>query len=739
MRIFLSHSSSESEEEKAGNLEEILSQKGHTVFLSRKSALPALEYRELIKDEITSAELFVFFISPPSVQKGRYTLTELRLAKEKWRDPSGYVLPVMSEETEMESLPKYLRQGVTILRPEGNFETDVSDHIELLRYREKPVIEWRMDKLVSVFIVDIVNFSQYSNDNTAMEIISYLIKKSRNVFEHREQCIEPEGSGRTCIAKNLTTNSAGENVCVLKNSNENKGEKLNRYFRLAGDGIEIFQEIPSHKRDAPDASIEAGDALRQFLKEILCFFNQINDFCSKQRPKLKLRSALSLSDSGYTKLFEFENRKGVLSSAYIAAIHLEEAAHAGRTDLEGHSLVIGENAANLIRYNAEETGEPINDPLIKNDRFDGPVSIPAKRREKPYEGWYYLYGTDSNPLLTSQKKELLLRNSDSGKSGEKKFLRYVFLSMAVILCVMGTLFYKSHMAFKESEFREALKPRYAFSGDYKPVENVNWYEASSFCKIYQEFFDIKGVEIRLPTEAEWEWAAKSGGPQTKFVSAPNSDGHTDECKNTIADDGKNRINGVGLWDMQGNVAEWVEDEYNKNYDKCKGKKGSNKNGSKLIDPKCTPGHDGDENKVSRGGSWHDVQSALRVEDRDGPHPLFRSGTQGFRMAFELPDKQDHKNCSDFIKFPGEFKNAFKDPGNKFQAFDAFLKFKKVRKGTFEMGSAPGNGDIDEQRHLVEISKDFCMSEYEVIQKLYNYVYDHADKETICKYRPDDCS
>ena len=68
---------------------------GYDVFFDRADLAPGHEYDQAIARAIAASDVFVFFITPASIAPGRYTLTELRLAEQKWPHASGHVLPVM--------------------------------------------------------------------------------------------------------------------------------------------------------------------------------------------------------------------------------------------------------------------------------------------------------------------------------------------------------------------------------------------------------------------------------------------------------------------------------------------------------------------------------------------------------------------------------------------------------------------------------------------------------------------
>ncbi|HZF08365.1 MAG TPA: TIR domain-containing protein [Thermoanaerobaculia bacterium] len=123
MKVFLSHASEQAEV--ARSIEVALQSEGHSVFLDRLDLPPGESFNDRIRRAIAASDLFVFLISPEAVAGGRYTLTELEFVEEKWRHPSGYVLPVMVRATELGSLPAYLK-AVTVLEPQGNVAADVA-------------------------------------------------------------------------------------------------------------------------------------------------------------------------------------------------------------------------------------------------------------------------------------------------------------------------------------------------------------------------------------------------------------------------------------------------------------------------------------------------------------------------------------------------------------------------------------------------------------------------------------
>jgi hypothetical protein len=135
MRIFLCYESNE--RSRAEEIALALEAQGHDVFLDATDLAPGDDYNSIIRERIARADLFIFLITPRSVAPGAYTLTELKMAREKWPHPKGGVLPVMLAPTDMPAVPAYLR-GVTILEPEGSVAAEVAARVAAHRPRIAP-------------------------------------------------------------------------------------------------------------------------------------------------------------------------------------------------------------------------------------------------------------------------------------------------------------------------------------------------------------------------------------------------------------------------------------------------------------------------------------------------------------------------------------------------------------------------------------------------------------------------
>ena len=161
-----------------------------------------------------------------------------------------------------------------------------------------------------------------------------------------------------------------------------------------------------------------------------------------------------------------------------------------------------------------------------------------------------------------------------------------------------------------------------FKGVSRPVENVSWNDVQDFIKKV----NVKtGIKYRLPTEAEWEYAAKGGNMSKGYeCSGSNSD---DEVAWTFSNSndethpvGKKRANELGIHDMSGNVWEWCQDLF-----------GSYQNQSQTNPTGASNG----ENRVIRGGSYYknDI-SGCTSSFRDSGTPDYKIGFIGFRLVRE---------------------------------------------------------------------------------------------------------
>jgi len=159
-----------------------------------------------------------------------------------------------------------------------------------------------------------------------------------------------------------------------------------------------------------------------------------------------------------------------------------------------------------------------------------------------------------------------------------------------------------------------------------PVERVSWNDVQGFIKKLNE---KTGMNYRLPTEAEWEYAARGGGRKEQWAGTNNEEkigeytwyGHNAEgSTHPVA--GK-LPNGIGIYDLMGNVWEWCSDWYGSHYYET----------HPSNDPQ---GHSEGQNRVLRGGGWRSKDQGLRTTDRNDFDPASKKFSDiGFRLARSL--------------------------------------------------------------------------------------------------------
>jgi formylglycine-generating enzyme required for sulfatase activity len=193
-----------------------------------------------------------------------------------------------------------------------------------------------------------------------------------------------------------------------------------------------------------------------------------------------------------------------------------------------------------------------------------------------------------------------------------------------------------------------------FKGDRHPVERINWYQATEFCNKLNQLLALdmpySGKEdttqcnfcctaFRLPTEAEWEFAARGGKKAKKQYKYAGSDNIDDVAWCSENNDyetkpvGLKFPNALGLYDMSGNVWEWCWDRYGEDYyEKC------NKNGL-IPNPE---GPQSGSHRVLRGGSWGNGADYSRVASRYDGTPVSHWGYDGFRLLFALQFTSEQK-------------------------------------------------------------------------------------------------
>jgi formylglycine-generating enzyme required for sulfatase activity len=283
-----------------------------------------------------------------------------------------------------------------------------------------------------------------------------------------------------------------------------------------------------------------------------------------------------------------------------------------------------------------------------------------------------------------------------------------------------------------------------FKGMDRPVEQVSWEEAVEFCrkltaKQRQEGILPEGWEWRLPTEAEWEHAARAGTTGARHGELDKIAWHRgDSGGETHAVKGK-QANAWGLHDMMGNVSEWCGDWYGEyptgSVTDPAGPAGpieiSDEEVEKILKGGAVSGSISApiSARVFRGGSWDSNAGFVRTANRGWLDPGERSDVLGFRPVLgsgslktarqaRVNGQAHDETAISEAKAKGEAAKARLTSGARFEAGESLLLEIPVRwipAGRFLMGSPSSDLERDEVQHEVVLSRGFFMAETECTQ------------------------
>lgn len=171
-------------------------------------------------------------------------------------------------------------------------------------------------------------------------------------------------------------------------------------------------------------------------------------------------------------------------------------------------------------------------------------------------------------------------------------------------------------AFRKATLRDKLE----YSHETAPVASVNWFDAVAYCHWLSKLWNMP---VRLPTEAEWEFAARGGVEQQAHPWGPEPRHYSPErWQHGPEPVGQGSANGYGLLDFCENVHEWCADWYDPGY--------------YSVSPEDNPrGPENGTRKASRGGAWRHQIKCSRCAARSSIPPEFRYADYGFRVAADV--------------------------------------------------------------------------------------------------------
>lgn len=217
-------------------------------------------------------------------------------------------------------------------------------------------------------------------------------------------------------------------------------------------------------------------------------------------------------------------------------------------------------------------------------------------------------------------------------------------------------------------------------GDRRPVENLNWHESQSYCQ---------AIGLRLPTEEEWEYAARAGSKKPPSGPVGDIAWYYDNAQGSTAEVGLKRPNAWGLYDMLGNAEEWTSSNYDT------------------------------RTKVVRGGS-----ASTRYPDdvtlwaRHGLTTDAKGSELGFRCVegaqSEMPPKTPYRAERPSNRIPEGTRSMVNSADG--------LTYIWINPGTFQMGCSGGDSDCEsEPVRQVSIERGFWISQTEFTQGAYTQV------------------
>jgi formylglycine-generating enzyme required for sulfatase activity len=335
-------------------------------------------------------------------------------------------------------------------------------------------------------------------------------------------------------------------------------------------------------------------------------------------------------------------------------------------------------------------------------------------------------------------------------------------------------FYVGRYETTQGQWKEIMgnNPSSFRYGDNYPVEKIGWDDVREFLKKMNKKITPLNPPLfkgggkggyRLPSEAEWEYAAREGGRKVRFGNGKDNIGAdtanfdaSPEYKRPYSIPGQARgkttpvgsfnPNGLGLYDMSGNVLEWVEDRYAENYYKD----------SPKHDP---PGPVDGGYRALRGGSWDDDSLNIRATARRGVDRRKGADIAGFRVALSIPKEKTANTVRQTAETnpvavvpPKEVTTEFpKSSASAIPVADqpevkvvqdndsslskvsgqgavstpaADMEFVYVRPGCFDMGDSFADGELDEKPVHEVCIRDFNMGKYEVTQGQWKEIMGH---------------
>ena len=273
----------------------------------------------------------------------------------------------------------------------------------------------------------------------------------------------------------------------------------------------------------------------------------------------------------------------------------------GRTPMM-HDLLVGNHTIELRKQGFKDYKQSVR---VEENNVVDIVATMAEHKDETYVET----AKGINLKMVYVEGGTFAMGSNSGESDEKPVHNVTLDS-----------YYIGETEITQAQWRAVMGSNPSgYTGDNRPVENVSWHDAQEFCKKLSE---LTGKRYVLPTEAQWEYAARGGNQRKRYTYSGSN--NIDEVAKYDSSGGHSNVkskkpNELGIYDMSGNVWEWCSDWYSS----------SSYSSSSQINPQ---GPNSGSYRVLRGGSWRHDASYCRVAYRFSINPSYANYNCGFRVV-----------------------------------------------------------------------------------------------------------
>lgn len=286
----------------------------------------------------------------------------------------------------------------------------------------------------------------------------------------------------------------------------------------------------------------------------------------------------------------------------------------------------GNDQATISNFKVEGYWKPIVNPIHDSDELIITANGITFKMIKVEAGTFMMGATSEQQSPNSDEKPV-----HEVTISKDYYIGETEVTQALWSAVMG---YKPTSSGSQWNNQEGL-------GDYYPAYNISWNDVQNFI---ERLNLLTGMEFRIPTEAEWEYAARGGNRSSGYQysgdnTIDNVAWYQDNAGNMVHPVGTKTANELGLYDMSGNVWEWCQDWYSQTY----------YSSSPHTDP---TGPSSGSYRVRRGGGWNSEPKYRRLASRHGDVPSTIINDLGVRLAlcFSQTETADTDNDS-IVSYP----------------------------------------------------------------------------------------